>query len=322
MVMRSRITICLPTYNRRQYLGITLGTLLAQTMKEFRLHICDDGSSDGTREFLASIHDPRVVVLPHSGHLGWPGIINRLLTSAQTELVVICHDHDLYEPSFLEKAVNLLDRYASATFVFTACHWIDEREDIIATHVPMSQELVPSHQLLHRLIMYSDCPVCASSVVIRRTALEQVGLFDPEFGFSGDLDLYIRLALIGDAAFISEPMVRVRAWTSAERSTKANWQYVVNNRAIRLRACDRLFPGRSLKGTVWRARLRLLYDYVILIKSLSLWSRGECRGLQEASENLGLPAVHPLRPWFAALARFSEFGAHAGRIRRRLLGKV
>jgi hypothetical protein len=49
-----------------------------------------------------------------------------------------------------------------------------------------------------------------SSVVVRRDALERVGGFDPQLSTAADLDLWIRLAALGDFGYLDEPLTRYR----------------------------------------------------------------------------------------------------------------
>ncbi len=320
--MLPRISVCLPTFNRRPYLQRTLDTLWAQRFEDFELLIADDGSTDDTLSYLSSIRDSRVRMLQPAGHCGWPGVINRLLEAAATEFVAICHDHDLYEPMFFRQCIAALDRYPAAAFAFTGCVWIDERERTIATHVPSQRELLRSGDFLRRLILRTDCPVCASSVVVRRKHMRQVGTFDPAYGLYGDVDFYARLAIRAPVVFVREPMVRVRVWSKQEATIKAGWIPLRINRAIRLAARCRAAEAGYPAGRAWILVIRGRYAWLIVRQALALWIRREQTKLARAGDELGLGRRHPLRWILRALAASTRIGGRIGRIRSSVLRGV
>lgn len=313
-----RITVCLPTYNRSSFLEQTLPTILNQSYSDFRLLVCDDGSTDGTQHFLRSINDSRVLILPSDHHRGWPEVINYLLKNAKTEFIAIFHDHDLYEPGLIESSISLLDTYTSAVFSFTGCSWIDESERTVATFIPFPKEFILGSELVKRLVIKTACPICASSVLIRRAVLEKVGFFDPRFGFSGDLDLYIRLSLLGDAVFVRRSVVRVRTWSHSERITKANWEYIRRNREVRLENCQRVLPDKQIIRLLWLVWIRLKYLEIFAREALSYWSHGDRNSLLKGAEALELHSLHPLRAWLAMLAFSTPLGRQLGLFRRSL----
>ena len=57
------LTITLPVYNGMPYLKDAVESVLAQTFADFRFLIIDDGSTDGTAEYLRSLNDPRLRVI-------------------------------------------------------------------------------------------------------------------------------------------------------------------------------------------------------------------------------------------------------------------
>jgi len=73
-----KIFIAIPVFNRLQQTRECVGSLEQSEFRDFEIVICDDGSTDGTSEYLAE-HHPAVTVLQGDGQLWWTGGINRCL---------------------------------------------------------------------------------------------------------------------------------------------------------------------------------------------------------------------------------------------------
>jgi hypothetical protein len=54
-----------------------------------------------------------------------------------------------------------------------------------------------------------DCPVCALTVVSSDT-YQRFGLYDPSYGFVSDVEMWMRLSLYGDVAYVRRPLIQVR----------------------------------------------------------------------------------------------------------------
>ena len=50
--MNPKVSICIPTYNRKDYLKETLDSIFAQTYKDYEVVVIDDGSTDGTKDMI------------------------------------------------------------------------------------------------------------------------------------------------------------------------------------------------------------------------------------------------------------------------------
>ena len=63
------VTVIIPAFNREFYVAEAIASVLAQTFADFELIVVDDGSTDGTRDVVRAVADPRVRCLetPHQG---------------------------------------------------------------------------------------------------------------------------------------------------------------------------------------------------------------------------------------------------------------
>lgn len=208
-----RVSVVMPTFRRARQIGASIESLLRGEWEDFELLVRDDGDgTDGTADAVrrAASSDSRVHYHRNERHLGIPGNVNAGIRVGRGDLIVICHDHDLYKPGFLSRMVEVLSRHPSALYVHCAIDIIDSEGAVLRTHVGDWPELVRGADWLKFMLGQLSCPVSALTMVPRRSH-EQYGLYDSTWGFIADVEMWMRLALHGDVAYVREPLVRVRA---------------------------------------------------------------------------------------------------------------
>lgn len=204
------LSVVMPTLRRPEHLVAGIRSLLDGKWQDFELLVRDDGDGhDGTKEAVAAIGDPRIKYHWNATRFGMPGNINSGITETRGECVAVCHDHDLYKPSFLQSMLDTLKRNPSALFVHSAIEAIDQGGRHVATHAGGWPELSPGSSWLQTMLGSLHCPVCAITVV-RRRAHEEYGLYDPEYGFVSDVEMWMRLSTVGDVAYVATPEIQVR----------------------------------------------------------------------------------------------------------------
>ena len=107
-----KVSVIMATFNRPQYLGPAIDSVLGQTMTDLELIIADDGSNDATRAVLRSLTaDPRVHVLWRE-HCGNPAAVrNAALREARGEFVAFQDSDDVWLPQKLARQLEALERY-------------------------------------------------------------------------------------------------------------------------------------------------------------------------------------------------------------------
>jgi glycosyltransferase involved in cell wall biosynthesis len=233
------VSVVMPTCRRFHQIGDTIKSLLMQTWTNFELLVRDDGDgTDGTAEAVAvaSKGDPRVRYHRNVRTLGMPGNLNAGIMDSRGTLIAVCHDHDMYKPSFLAKMVDTLARYPKALFVHCAIDVITQNGTYVRSHVGDWPEVSPGHSWLEFMLGSFHCPVCALTLV-RRDAHEKYGLYDSSFGFIADIEMWMRLALNGDVAYIREPLIQVREreekhWATANEISLVRTAVSIHRRYI------------------------------------------------------------------------------------------
>jgi glycosyltransferase involved in cell wall biosynthesis len=209
--MQIRVSVVLTTYNRAEALRQTIETVLAQTLREFELIVCDDCSPDGTEALVRAYaeRDSRIVLQRNVRNLRMPGNLNAGIRNARGEYIANLHDGDYYDSTLLEKWAAALDSHPRAAFVFNQYRALNDDGTPARIYTEDLPDEVEGARLLQewffRRWMF-DSPVWGT-VMARREAYLRAGLFDERFSFISDIDMWMKLAENHTAAYIPEPLI-------------------------------------------------------------------------------------------------------------------
>jgi glycosyltransferase involved in cell wall biosynthesis len=198
---RRRVSVVIPTRDRRDLLARTVSLVLAQKEVEVALVVVDEASTDGTSDYLDSL-DGRVSVVRHEQPRGVAAARNAGLERTQDEWVAFVDDDDLWAPGKLAAQLDALAARPGSDWSCAGAVVVDEGLRVVGVEtVPASQGLVD------RLLTYNAIPGGGSGVVARAETLRALGGFDPALSVVADWDLWIRLALRSAPAAVDRPLV-------------------------------------------------------------------------------------------------------------------
>lgn len=145
--MKSKFTIGIPTYNRLALLQQSLACARAQLDGDCQVVVVDNGSSDGTAEWLAgqSVQFQRNPV-----NLGSPAAFRQCVEAAETEYFSWLQDDDLLHPDLLQRARTALEAYpqASVYISYAACSTTRcNLEDAFIMGPPLEMDFSASQRL-------------------------------------------------------------------------------------------------------------------------------------------------------------------------------
>lgn len=201
--MTPRVSVVVPTRDRLAMLRRALAGVQAQRYGDFEVVVVDDGSADGTAEWLRS-HRPDIRLVASTSPAGAAAARNRALDSARGELVAFLDSDDLWRPSYLEEQVAHLDRNPEAAFSYT--DHLESGPDGRTTR-PRNGTLLPDARPLVRLLAEAFIHTL-STAVCRRDAFERFGRFDESLAIAHDFDWYVRVLMGGGAiAHLPHPLV-------------------------------------------------------------------------------------------------------------------
>lgn len=123
--MDASVHVLVPVYNGLPYLKEAVESVFDQTRPDWRLHLIDDGSTDGSREVLLSYTDSRVEIVHNDRNRGLYGSLVQAILRLPWGWVVILMQDDRLKPSYLEEMLSLAARHPDCRAFWAAIDTID-----------------------------------------------------------------------------------------------------------------------------------------------------------------------------------------------------
>lgn len=98
------VSIAMTTYNGEKFLREQIDSILAQTIQDFELVVCDDGSKDSTIEILEEYQhsDKRIKIYKNESNLGFKNNFEKAISLCDGEYIALCDQDDIWSPNHLE----------------------------------------------------------------------------------------------------------------------------------------------------------------------------------------------------------------------------
>jgi glycosyltransferase involved in cell wall biosynthesis len=263
------VSVVVPCYNGGPFIDQLLGSLAAQTFRDFEIIIVDDGSTDPTTiGKLDSL--PTAVRVIRQQNLGLPGARNTGFRAARADLVLPLDCDDTIEPTYLAETVRSLGAApADVAFVVTYVRFVGARSGIGECYFNPFD------------LLFSNQLVCC--MLMRKAAWQAVGSYDETMrdGYE-DWEFAIRLSRHGYRGIaIEKPLFNYRISETGMMMTRSS----------------------RMHGALWRQIRRRHAESYRLPEVLRLWWRAGRSGKIGLPVSLGLLATASVLPeaWFNSL---------------------
>lgn len=120
------LTVALLTYNRLNYLKESLQAIIDQSFGDFELLVLDNHSTDGTKEFILDIQDPRIRYVRNAPRSTVEFNSVSAYHIASSQLVIVTHDDDIMEREMLSCQMKLYNKNPNIGLIWTQISNIDE----------------------------------------------------------------------------------------------------------------------------------------------------------------------------------------------------
>jgi glycosyltransferase involved in cell wall biosynthesis len=248
------ISIIIPTYNRAHLLGRAIESVLAQTYEPIEIIVVDDGSEDGTKEFLRSKFSQCRYF--HQENKGVSSARNYGIRKARGEWLAFLDSDDEWLPGKLAAQKTELDSNPETLLCHTEEIWVRNGKRV-------------NPKLKHAKsggYIYQKClPLCVispSAALIHKRVFTEIGLFDEALPACEDYDMWLRICSRQAVAFVGDPQIRKYGGHSDQLSEK----YWGMDR-FRIQALDKILQAPHLSAADQNATLQMLLRKIdILIK--------------------------------------------------------
>lgn len=288
MTSAPRVYVVFPVHNRLEATRAFLDCMAAQTWRNLEVVICDDGSSDGTGEYLRSEH-PDVRIVPGTGNLWWTAGINRCVRDVldradDADFILTINNDVVVAPGYIEQKVRRGAEHPGA-IIGSLCVFKEQPERIETSGFIMnfgnceSQSITRRGELRrpehHGIREVTHLP--GKGVLVPVSVYQRIGLYDetglPHYHADTDFTLRaheagIRVLVDFDSIVMSDVNLKnmtspLQEMTLAGIIRTFQGSYTPNNFKINLNFARKHFPTRYrqfllkkyvriIGGMVWR----------------------------------------------------------------------
>jgi glycosyltransferase involved in cell wall biosynthesis len=204
-IMNPKVNICIPTFNRKDYLKETLDSVFAQTYKDYEIIIVDDGSTDGTEEM---IKNGRYKVRYHrQENAGDAAARNKLIELTEGKYITFIDSDDILLPDSVERMVKVMENEKDEVIVYGPYLRIDQHGNVTGKS---KRKLYSGYITEH---LFKDIIVHPNGSMFPKRILEEAGGFDQSLRVCSDYDLWLRLSLKYRFIALDKPTFKRRRHT-------------------------------------------------------------------------------------------------------------
>jgi len=302
---RVRVSIVIPAYNAGLYLGQCLDSVRRQTVNDWEAIVVDDGSLDDTAEIVGSYAQRDGRIRLHSQKNQGVSVARNhgfAVTSTETSFITFLDADDTLEPNALEVLLAALEEREDCVAAHGLARYIDEHgERLFAGRAEAEGRNRRTFRGLRRLRLDEREPTSFAvfahwnhvhtpgQVLIRREALDRAGLCDPKLHSAADYDLWLRLTLLGDFAFVDHVVLNYRqhgaAMSRDGRRMRAEewqiWQKLLSDNELsqgrrRILTLAKIYALAEFRSG-WALEAAAAHDYASAGAHLVRWGRETLR---------------------------------------------
>ena len=179
------VSVVIPCFNRKKTLSRSIDSVVNQTYKPSEIIIVDDGSTDGTRDFILNSY-PNIKYF-FQPKKGVSSARNKGIRESSFDWVAFLDSDDEWLPQKLEKQINQLGKHSEIFISHTNEIWI--RNGVRVNQMKKHQKY--GGYIFDKCL--DICRISPSSVLIHKKVLKDVGVFDETLQVCEDYDLWLRI---------------------------------------------------------------------------------------------------------------------------------
>jgi glycosyltransferase involved in cell wall biosynthesis len=234
------LTIIVPTYNRLVPLKCAVKSVIGQSYRQFQLIVVDDGSNDGTGDYVQSLNNQESLCYLRIPHCGLPGRVrNAGARLASGDYLAFLDSDDLWKPQKLARQVAYFEKHPQIRICHTREVW--QRGEKVVSQAGQKHR--------HSGDIFADalkkCIIGPSTVMMRRELFEEFGGFREDLEIAEDYELWLRITARFPVGYIDEPLVIKRGGHADQLSEKYGQIEIFRIRALLRNLEEGFFEGEQ-----------------------------------------------------------------------------
>lgn len=190
-------------YNAETHIKKAIDSILNQSFNDFEFIIWDDGSTDKTKEIIASYSDGRIRYFYHE-NTGL-GEALRLACEKTTAQIIARMDADDYSlPDRFEKEYAFLAKHEDVALVSSAVNYIDDNDNMISCSFPYT-----NYDVIKKIMLSGSSVIVHPASMFKKAIYIQTGGYHP-LKKAQDSLLFSRMMQFGKLAILQEPLLNYR----------------------------------------------------------------------------------------------------------------
>ena len=194
------ISVVIPTFNRKETLKRAIQSVVMQSYTPYEIIIIDDGSDDGTKEWLKDNY-PNVKYI-YQMNSGVSSARNKGIKFARGDWIALLDSDDEWLPSKLKDQANEIELNPAAKFLHTNEIWI--RNGVRVNQMKKHKKY--GGYIFEKCL--DMCRISPSSVLIKKDIFDEIGMFDETLKVCEDYDLWLRFASKYPVHFLDQPLIK------------------------------------------------------------------------------------------------------------------
>ena len=256
------VSVIIPTYDREKTLVRAIKSVLAQTYEVNEILICDDGSTDNSKEVVSALGDARIRWIDCNRN-GRPAVPrNKGMATAKGEWLAFLDSDDEWLPNKIADQLSAADKTGLKAICTNAIRIIEEK------HSPFFQ--FGDQRITFDELVKTNKVICSSMIIQKLLIAERISFpVQKELAGLEDYSCWLRVAAIGEIYYLSKPLVNyyddpknsirkddVSYWEQRNRIFKdlASWSREVDKKDIHAKANKEIIRAKLflLRSKVWK----------------------------------------------------------------------
>ena len=194
-----KISVIIPTYNRKKTLARAIQSVINQSLSPFEILIIDDGSNDGTEEWVKE--NFRNIKYIYQNNHGVSSARNIGIENAYGDWVAFLDSDDEWLPNKLFEQVKSIQSNPKIKFFHTNEIWI--RNGVRVNQMKKHKKY--GGYIFEKCL--DICRISPSSVLIQKEVFDNIGVFDESLRVCEDYDLWLRITSKYPVVFLDVPLI-------------------------------------------------------------------------------------------------------------------